>query len=36
MIIDERDIMCESGAGEDVENLLVMCWEFEGSVGTGG
>ena len=21
--------MCESGAGEDVEHLLVMCGEFE-------
>ena len=29
MIIDERCVMCESGAGEDVEHLLVTCGEFE-------
>ena len=29
MIIDERCVMCESGAGDDVEHLLVMCGEFE-------
>ena len=29
MIIDERCVMCESDAEEDVEHLLVMCGEFE-------
>ena len=29
MIIDKRCVMCECGAGEDVEHLLVMCGEFE-------
>ena len=29
MIIDKRCGMCESGAGEDVEHLLVTCGEFE-------
>ena len=29
MIIDERCIMCESGAREDMEHLLVTCGEFE-------
>ena len=28
MIIDERCVMCESGAG-DVEHILVTCGEFE-------
>ena len=29
MITDVRCVMCESGAGEDVDHLLVMCGEFE-------
>ena len=29
MIIDERCVMCENGAGEDVEHLLVTFWGFE-------
>ena len=29
MITDARCVMCESGAGEDVEHLLVTCGEFE-------
>ena len=29
MIIDERCVMYESGAGEDVGHLLVMCGKFE-------
>ena len=29
MIIDERCVMCESGAEEDVEHLLMTCGEFE-------
>ena len=29
MIVDERCVMCESGAGEDVEHLLVLCGYFE-------
>ena len=28
-ITDERCVICESGAGEDVEHLLVTCGEFE-------
>ena len=27
-MMDERCVMCGSGAGEDVEHLLVMCGEF--------
>ena len=29
MIIDERCVMCVSGAEVDVEHLLLMCGEFE-------
>ena len=29
MIMDERCVMCEGGAGEHVEHLLMMCGEFE-------
>ena len=29
MIIDERCVMCESSAGEDVEHLLVTSEEYE-------
>ena len=29
MIKDERYVMCESGAGEDVEHLMEICGEFE-------
>ena len=29
MIIDEGCIMCESGAGEDVEHLFMTCGQFE-------
>ena len=29
MIIDEWCVMCECGAGEDVEHLLVTCGEFK-------
>ena len=29
MIIDEMCVMCESGAVEVMEHLLVMCGEFE-------
>ena len=28
-IVDEWCVMCESGAGENVEYLLVTCGEFE-------
>ena len=28
-IVDERCVMCEKGAGEDVEHLLVTCGKFE-------
>ena len=28
MIINERCVMCESGAGEEVEYILVACGEF--------
>ena len=33
MIIDEMCVMCESGAGEDVEYLLVTCGELKGISG---
>ena len=29
IIIDEKRVICENCAGEDVEHLLVTCWEFE-------
>ena len=33
MIVDKRCMMCRSGAGEDVEHLLVTCGEFERDSG---
>ena len=29
MVRDEKCVMCDSGAGKDVEHLMVMCVEFE-------
>ena len=29
MSIDERCVICESGAGKDVQHLLVTCGKFE-------
>ncbi len=36
MIVDERCAMCESGARDDVEHLLVTWGIWAGSVSTGG
>ena len=33
MVIDERCVMCESGAGEDVEHLLVTVGNLRGIGG---